>query len=183
MLAFVYGGSGSGKSAFAEGLFAKFSSGSPRIYIATMWPDGSDAQQRIARHRSARADKGFSTFECYTNLAGLDIEPGADVLLECLGTLVANEMFAPGGATDRSVDPYETVLHGIHTVRKKSQHLVVVANNIGGDGITYSAETERYRAVVARLNRCLAENADLAVETVCGIPLPLKPATAGAAKF
>lgn len=174
-MAFVYGGSGSGKSAFAEGLFASFSA-APRVYIATMWPAGDDAKLRIAKHRAARADKGFATVERYTDLAGLEIEPGADVLLECLGTLVANEMFAPGGAAASNADPFAAVLDGIQALRQQCRHLVVVANNIGGDGVVYADETELYRSVVARLNKVLAGEADMAVETVCGIPVPMKPA-------
>ena len=58
MLALIFGGSGSGKSAYAEDLAVRISS-VPRYYLATMVGCDSECQQRIARHRQQRQDKGF----------------------------------------------------------------------------------------------------------------------------
>ena len=60
MLIYVSGGSGSGKSAFAEDLVVQ-SGVRKRVYLATMEPFGEDAAQRIARHRALRRGKGFVT--------------------------------------------------------------------------------------------------------------------------
>lgn len=57
MLILVLGGSGSGKSAFAEALTMSF--GGTRAYIATMEPFGEEGRRRIERHRLMRKDKGF----------------------------------------------------------------------------------------------------------------------------
>lgn len=67
MIHLVTGGSGSGKSAYAEQCILDFG-GTRRVYIATMQPFGAEGQARIARHRKMRAAKKFSTIECYTNL-------------------------------------------------------------------------------------------------------------------
>ena len=56
----VTGGSGSGKSAYAEQCILDFG-GTRRVYIATMQPFGAEGQARIARHRKMRAAKQFST--------------------------------------------------------------------------------------------------------------------------
>ena len=66
MFQIVTGGSGSGKSAFAEALAMEL--GKKRYYIATMYPFGEESKQKIARHRAMRAEKQFETIECYTNL-------------------------------------------------------------------------------------------------------------------
>ncbi len=67
MLAVVTGGSGSGKSAFAEETVLSFGP-AKRIYIATMHPFDEESHKRMARHRKMRAGKGFETVECYTGL-------------------------------------------------------------------------------------------------------------------
>ena len=60
MLHLITGGSGSGKSRYAEGEILKLGPGR-RIYIATMYPYDEESRQRIARHRAMRAGKNFET--------------------------------------------------------------------------------------------------------------------------
>lgn len=63
MLTLVTGGSGSGKSAFAEDRVLSFGD-AQRIYIATMHPFDEESHKRIERHQKMRAGKGFETVEC-----------------------------------------------------------------------------------------------------------------------
>ena len=98
----VTGGSGSGKSAYAEQCILDFQ-GENRIYIATMYPFDEESHRRIARHRAMRAEKKFTTMERYTDLEHLTIPSGADVLLECMSNLVANEIYQEGGAGENTV--------------------------------------------------------------------------------
>ena len=102
MLHLITGGSGSGKSAYAEKQVLAAGEGR-RIYIATMIPYGEEGRQRVERHRKLRQEKQFETLECYTGLAQADVPPGAVVLLECLSNLVANEVFEPNGARENTV--------------------------------------------------------------------------------
>ena len=48
MITLVTGGSGSGKSAYAEDVLTGFGEGE-RIYIATMYPFDEESQKRISR--------------------------------------------------------------------------------------------------------------------------------------
>ena len=89
MMTVVTGGSGSGKSAFAEDKILSYGA-RKRIYIATMHPYDEESLQRVARHRKMRAGKGFETVECYTGLNVLDFPENAAVLLECMSNLAAN---------------------------------------------------------------------------------------------
>ena len=89
MLHLITGGSGSGKSRYAEGEILKLGPGR-RIYIATMYPSDEESRQRIARHRAMRAEKNFETIECYTAMAHKEFPKGANILLECMSNLVAN---------------------------------------------------------------------------------------------
>ena len=92
MLVVVTGGSGSGKSAFAEETILSLGE-ARRIYIATMQAFDEESHRRIRRHRHMRAGKGFETIERYTELDELLIPKDCVVLLECMSNLVANEMF------------------------------------------------------------------------------------------
>lgn len=67
MFTLVLGGASCGKSRLAEELVLQ-SGVQPRVYIATMLPYGEESKARILRHQSMRAQKGFSTLECYTHL-------------------------------------------------------------------------------------------------------------------
>ena len=136
----VTGGSGSGKSAFAEQCILDCQ-GNKRIYIATMYPFDEESHRRIARHRAMRAEKKFTTIERYTDLEHLTIPQGADVLLECMSNLTANEIYQEGGAGDNTV---KAILNGIHHLLEQAGNLVVVTNEVFSDGITYDPETETY---------------------------------------
>ena len=96
MLVVVTGGSGSGKSAFAEDRVLSFGE-SRRIYIATMQAFDEESHRRIRRHRRMRSGKGFETIERCTELDELILPKNCVVLLECMSNLVANEMFREDG--------------------------------------------------------------------------------------
>ena len=97
MLTVITGGSGSGKSAYAEDLILSYGP-AERIYIATMYPFDEESHRRIERHRNMRKGKGFETLECYTGLDKVQVPAGSHILLECMSNLVANEMFQEDGA-------------------------------------------------------------------------------------
>lgn len=174
MTTLVIGGAASGKSEYAESLLK---SAENKLYIATMQPFGEEAQQRIARHRTLRANKGFATLERFTALDGITdmlLPFGSSVLLECLGNLVANELFSPDGAKENAES---AILNGMTLLSGRSHHLVVVTNDIFADGIAYDADTQRYLALLGRCNAVLAAQFDVVVEVVCGIPIVLKGET------
>lgn len=170
MVTVITGGSGSGKSAYAEKTVTDFGD-LKRIYIATMFPFDEESHQRIVRHRNMRAEKNFSTIECYTGLKKVKIPPKSCVLLECMSNLTANEMFQEEGAGKQTV---EEILEGIYSLQAQAEHLVIVTNEIFSDGIPYDTETQRYQKYLGTINREIVCMADCAVEVVYGIPLFLK---------
>ena len=165
MFTLVIGGSASGKSEYAEGLV--LSQSGQRIYIATLYPGDQECVARIEKHRLARADRGFETVECYTNLAGLELPTDSNVLLEGLGSLLSNELYTPEGGG------VEAVLRGIKSL-ERCAHLTVVAEEVCAGGSDYAGDTLRYLEAMASLNRALARRADRVVEVVCGLPNVLK---------
>ena len=72
MLHVVTGGSGSGKSEYAEKLIAE-SALHRRIYVATMMVWDDEGRKRVRRHREMRSGKGFITIEHYTGLCSLEL--------------------------------------------------------------------------------------------------------------
>lgn len=193
MMTVVIGGSGSGKSAYAEDLLVNRSIGMKRYYIATMQVFGEEGRRKVARHRALRAGKGFATIEQQTSVEkamdriGSDFAEGRQetaVLLECMSNLVANEMFSEKGIsgaggieTDlfvREEDVISKVVNGIRQLNAGVEELVIVTNNVFEDGCTYDDSTKEYIRVLGQINQHLAVMADECVEVVVGIPVTIK---------
>lgn len=169
MTALIFGGAASGKSEYGEKLVCKLSRSGALLYLATMEPFGPEAEARIRRHRELRAGRGFSTLERARDLAGCSLPAGGTVLLEDLGNLAANELFST--QTLDMEGAFLRIRDGLHAVRDRSEHLVVISNDLHRDGEAYPRETECYLALMARLHRELAAWADQVVEVVCGLPV------------
>lgn len=111
MITLITGGSGSGKSAYAEKYIcytSKEKGCKEKYYIATMQVFDDEGQRKIDRHRRLRAGKGFITIEqprdiqdAVSKLQSENcLKTGRSALLECMSNLVANEMFPPVDASD-----------------------------------------------------------------------------------
>lgn len=170
MFHLITGGSGSGKSAYAEEQVLCAGEGK-RFYIATMIPYGEDGRQRVERHRKMRKEKQFETVECYTNLSQLNFPKDSIVLLECMSNLAANEIFEPDGAHE---DTVEAVMRGVQKLQNQVKHLFIVTNEIFSDGIEYDDETRRYLKYLGQINQAMAAQADIVTEVVYGIPVTIK---------
>ena len=165
MMVLVTGGSGCGKSTWAEGLIAAHAAGR-RYYIATMSARDGESLQRVARHRRQREGLGFETVEQPQNLSAFAPAPGAVVLLEDIPNLLANEMFDGG-------DP-ERILPAVRQLSLSAELLVAVTNDVFSDGVSYAEGTRAYMKKLAEINREIACLADAVVEVVYAIPLVIK---------
>lgn len=175
----ITGGSGSGKSAFAEQLLESLPEISCRYYLATMKVRDPEAEKKVERHRRIRRGKGFLTIEQPENAgqAARRLEPGSAVLLECMSNLAANEMFGERMRSAREVE--KKVLSDMDRLRAAAKELIVVTNNVFEDGIAYGEGTAEYQTALARINRALAKEADRVVEVVAGIPVDIKGGKGG----
>lgn len=165
MLILVTGGAASGKSEWAEQLVKTISG--KRYYIATMMPYGQEAEERIQKHRDRRSQDGYETIECYTGLDKLILPERGTVLLDCLGNLVANEMFSPGGT---ELNAQQAVYNGVDNLTRQSDATIVVTNEVGSGGKEYAGETLQYMKILGMLNCKIAAKADVVCEVVCGLP-------------
>lgn len=185
MFLLVTGGSGSGKSEYAESRVLKFGD-KRRYYIATMMCFDKESRKRVERHRKMRSGKGFETIECPLHLKAVEWpEQGSSpdsagkpvqkekttVLLECMSNLAANEMFDPGGSQENALEEIKT---GIDRLLGKCDNLVVVTNEVFSDGLEYDRETGKYQKLLGEINCYMAARADEVVEVVYGIPVRMK---------
>lgn len=166
MIALITGGSGCGKSSYAERLVQTLSE-QKRYYIATMRVYDAESERRVARHRSQRAGMGFETVERPIDLASAHIQAGSTVLLEDLPNLLANELFDTGGDVRR-------ILPALERLAKISGHLVIVTNDVFSDGAQYGSDTCEYIRKLAAINAFAAKMADYVAEVVYSIPVALK---------
>ncbi len=167
----ITGGAASGKSAHAERILCQKTARN-RLYLATMQPFGEEAQARIDRHHVLRAGRGFETVERYHDIAGVSLPKRYDgILLEDLGNLLANELYAPEGAGEHA---FQSILEGVTQLRKCCETLVLVSNEVFADGVSYDADTMRYIHTLGALHTELARAADIVAESVCGILVPMK---------
>ena len=171
MLELVTGGSGSGKSAYAESRICEWNRQGPNplFYIATMYPYGEETEKKIERHRILRKGKGFETLEWYTGLKQ-HLEDGslkgADVLLECMSNLVANEMYMESGA---GCYADQAILEGIRELNQQCSNLVIVTNEVFSESVPDSPEMKEYKRILGKINREIATMADQVTEVIYGI--------------
>ena len=144
MMILVTGGSGSGKSAFAEDCVVSCGE-TERIYIATMYPFDEESRRRVQRHQKMRQGKGFETVECYTGLHKVQEPENSTVLV--------------------------VVLEGVRHLRDQAGNLVIVTNEIFSEAASYQGETELYQEYLGKINQFLGTLADQVVEVVYGIPV------------
>lgn len=163
MIITFFGGASSGKSELAEEISVKL--GGKAAYIATA-TNGGEMDAKIAKHRSNRADKGFSTIEKPKGLL-ISATDGFDtVLLECVSNWAANEIFMGGNV--------DNIYKFITEARKSPINFVFVTNDIFGDGLCYGEETVAYMKTLGEINAELAKASDIFLEVVCGRAIILK---------
>lgn len=184
MFHMITGGSGSGKSGFAEDEICRMKEETKSrhlYYVATMIPYGEETEKKIQRHRKLREGKGFETLECFTGLSHLaadlrwfskkNQEEGICVLLECMSNLVANEMYETCGSGKNASD---TIIRGVRELKEKCRGLAVVTNEVFSGIYGSGGEMEYYLKTLGEINCCMAREADSVTEIVYGIEVKIK---------
>lgn len=177
MMTLIAGGSGSGKSAYAENYILNISNNLKMYYLATMQVYDEEGLKKVARHRELRKGKGFLTIEKGTDvkesLKDIPDPSHSSVLLECMSNLTANEMFREDGQQDADTVA-KAIVSDMQVLCSRLEHLVIVTNNVFEDGIQYDASTMEYIRALGNINHRLAGMADNVIEVVAGIPVMVK---------
>ncbi len=192
MTTLVLGGAASGKSEYAERLAetAAAGRGTPLWYIATMTAPDDESRERVKKHRDRRAGKGYETVECpdgdaltaFAERLVSEVPKSADrrpvVLLDDFGNLVANELFAPtrveealAPMTEEQVSSrVQPLVEPLKTIHRNVGTLVLVSNDVFGDGPSDDPGVDNYLRCLAQLNRDVAAFADGVCDVVAGLP-------------
>ena len=203
-LIFITGGAGSGKSEYAEQRAEQLAAelGGPLYYIATMdpGPRDPDTVARIAKHQRRRADKGYTTIECPTNIASVraqllqapaSVSTHRGTLTRPLATAPCTDSMDSQGLShavfllEDLTNLYANEVYGtaghphaivapILQLAAEAGVVILVANELYRDGIRYAEETDRFLRELSARARKLAAAAEEAVEVVYGIPVRLK---------
>jgi len=172
MLLFISGGVRSGKSTLGEKFANELATGN-KIYLATSKIYDEEMRQRIHKHQKDREKKRFITIEKSENIGEIasKLTKSDTVLMDCLGTLVANEMFYDYSLeyTDQmKSEMIEKILADIIKINAAVANLIVISNEIFSCGITYDRATEEYIDVLGQLHIKIAAVAQMAIECEFG---------------
>lgn len=181
MMTVITGGSGSGKSAYAESYLVALAGEREKYYLATMQVFDKEGQAKVERHRKLRSGKGFVTIEQPVSIQEAMTKrnlSGQAALLECMSNLTANEMFCERKPLCAEAVA-DKIIKGIEVLNETLGQLVIVTNNVFEDGIAYDASTMEYLRALGSINERLAVMADSVIEVVVGIPVWVKKETEG----
>ena len=162
----VLGGARSGKSAYAEALFANLPP--PWLYVATAEAGDGEMRTRIEAHRSRRG-ADWQTLEAPLDLADAMTSGAADrpALIDCLTLWLSNLMHA-----GRNIETETSRL--IEALGSSRAERVLVANEVGLGIVPDNALARAFRDEAGRLNQRIASAADRVVFVAAGLPIILK---------
>ena len=161
MITLILGGASSGKSEVAERVAMTLAG--PVTYVATWLGDDPAMARRVASHRARRPDE-WSTIEAGPDLAGVVTATGGTLLIDALGTWVAQ---APGFAVDGAAL--------CQALRDRRGDTVVVSDEVGLAVHPSSDAGRRFREAIGDLNRQVATVADRVWLVVAGRLLVTEP--------
>ncbi|MAF48051.1 MAG: bifunctional adenosylcobinamide kinase/adenosylcobinamide-phosphate guanylyltransferase [Rhodospirillaceae bacterium] len=162
----VLGGAASGKSAFAEQLFA--GSGGA-VYVATAEALDDEMRARIERHRKRRG-KSWTSIEVPLDITGAlraNSETGAPMLIDCL-TLWLSNLMHDGGDSAEMVNALCAALGDANFP------VVLVSNEVGGGIVPENELARSFRDAAGAMNQKIAAAADQVYLVTAGIAQKLK---------
>jgi len=178
MQIFISGGVRSGKTSLGEKLAIFLAGKSRKIYLATSRYYDAEMTKRIQIHQQKRANKGFISIDKNLNIGEVTdhLKSEDTVLVDCLGTLLANEMFdRVEGLTEtgfnssaliRPESIRDKIFDDLLKIRNKVANLIIISNDVFSDGFIYNQTTEMYILTLAQLHIKLVQVSDIAIECV-----------------
>lgn len=162
-LTLVLGGQRSGKSVYAESLFA---AGRPALYVATAQAGDAEMAGRIAAHK-ARRGRTWETREEPLDVARALAASKKPALVECVSLWVSNVMAArrdPAAETDAL----------LATATARAAPTVIVSVEAGLGVVPDNALARAWLDAVGLVNQKIAGRAGRVVLVTAGLPLILK---------
>lgn len=183
-ITFITGGVRSGKSSFAERMAIEKASeiGGSLHYIATSEASDDEMKERIARHQRDRQVGGsiWKTWEQATDIGTLasHFQKQDVILLDCLTTLLSNELFAHESNREqlslKNEEVFQRIWNGIKTIANQCHYLVLVSNEVLSEPVSSSELMMTYCQLLGKLHQQITSNAKQAYVVEVGIPLLMK---------
>ncbi|MES2400167.1 MAG: bifunctional adenosylcobinamide kinase/adenosylcobinamide-phosphate guanylyltransferase [Pseudomonadota bacterium] len=175
----ILGGQKSGKSRRAEMLARDWMAQSPThksVLIATAQPWDDEMRERIARHRTDRAERvpGMSTLEVPLALSAAirqSSAPDTLVVVDCLTLWLTNMLMPAGGAQGQAEFSLGDL---VLAIQSSPGPVVLVGNEIGLGVIPLGRETRAFVDALGSLNQAAAAACERVTLMVAGLPLVLK---------
>jgi adenosyl cobinamide kinase/adenosyl cobinamide phosphate guanylyltransferase len=170
-VALVLGGTRSGKSRYGVSLAVKFPA--PRLFVATGEAGDAEMAARIQHHQKERGPE-WDTKETPLGLPEALLaaqDRYGVVLVDCLTMWLANLMLRDGASaagTRADGDRLVEVLQGLTTPT------ILISNEVGWGIVPENPLAREFRDQAGWLHQRVAQNADLVVLVVAGLPLVIK---------
>lgn len=186
-LYFITGGVRSGKSRFAEQTAIKLAEAchGNLHYVACGRVFDKEMAKRVERHQRDREGSPivWNTSELATDIDRILPEVNQDsvVLLDCLTTLVDNELFTHASFSPER--PFERVflqeiftkiIAAIEAIREQVACILIVSNEVIQEPIFDDAFLQAYAGMLGLLHQEIVARADIAYLVEWGIPLVKK---------
>jgi adenosylcobinamide kinase/adenosylcobinamide-phosphate guanylyltransferase len=181
----ILGGQKSGKTRRAEALAAAWLAQSPAhraVYIATAQAWDEEMGERIARHRTDRAQRvpAMATVEEPLELVrAIGAHSRADtlVVVDCLTLWLTARLLPAAGAGAAALRGGDADAVIARAIAAAAGPLVLVSNEIGLGVIPMGAETRGFVDSLGRLNQQAALACERVTLMAAGLPLSLKDAS------
>ena len=172
MIIFLSGGVRSGKSSLAEKIADRLAAGE-KIYLATSKAVDEEMSHRIRKHRQDRSSKNFRTIEQSEDVSQIcpSLKKTDTILFDCLGNLLANEMFSDPSRiyTEHDIGKItQKIYTEIDMIDQRVNALILVSNEIFSDGVEYEEDAEPFLKALAALHIKIAGTAAAVIECVHG---------------
>lgn len=181
MLIFISGGVRSGKSSFAEKMASEIAGSENNLhYIATSKPYDDEMIARIRKHQSDRS-MGLQQWRTWEKSTMLDQLAGRFtdkdvVLIDCLTTLLANELFTNGcWLKEHAVIQLIQRLQSTFKVfQQNTKATLIVSNEIFNGGIPEDSGSTLYLQQLGKLHQFLTGISDQVYLLECGLARLMK---------
>jgi adenosylcobinamide kinase/adenosylcobinamide-phosphate guanylyltransferase len=175
-LTFILGGARSGKSRFAQQMAEE--SGKRVLFVATATAGDEEMASRIQAHRASRP-AGWRTLEAPLGVGrAIHQAQGTElILVDCLTLLTSNVLMElPEDAPDAEFDAALMVEIDelIGAYRDSPAEWVVISNEVGLGLVPPYPMGRLYRDGLGKANQRLAQEADVVLFMVAGIPMRVR---------
>ena len=184
-LYFITGGVRSGKSRFAEQTAQEWAieQHATLHYLACGRVFDAEMAERVNRHQEDREKSPipWKTWEFPTDIERIvdGINQDSVVLLDCLTTLVDNELFTQQKPLEAEFleETFIKIMNGIEEIQRHAACLIIVSNEVIQEPIFHNEFLHTYAKMLGLLHQGIVERADAAYMVEWGIPIMKKGGT------